>query len=127
MLGRALGIHYNDDYRVVASTDFGGERYQIDLNTSGNMTGLTLPDGNVITLNYDQYSRLIEETDPLGHKTLYPHHPLTTRVKQVEYPACSKWKAQHDNKGDLIAEVDALGYTTEYLNSDGGLPHTIMP
>ncbi|TDV58951.1 YD repeat-containing protein [Pseudomonas sp. LP_7_YM] len=125
-LGREAEVHYNDDYRVVASTDFGGERYQIQLDSTGNMTGLTLPDGNVITLKYDQYSRLIEEQDPLGRKTRYQHHHLTSLVKQVEYPDGSQWQAQYDNKGNLIAEVDALGHTTEYLNSDDGLPHTII-
>ncbi|QJI39401.1 hypothetical protein HKK52_00075 [Pseudomonas sp. ADAK2] len=36
------------------------------------------------------------------------------------------WKARYDAKGNLIAEVDALGHKTEYLNSDDGLPHTII-
>lgn len=112
VLARALGIHYNYDYLVVPSTGFGGERYQGGRDTSGKMTGLTFPDGNVITLNYDHYFRLIEETDPLGRETRYPHHHLTTWVKQVEYPAGSKWQAQYDNKGDLIAELDVPGDTT---------------
>jgi YD repeat-containing protein len=74
VLGLALVIHCNDDYRVVASTDFGGERYQIGLDTSDNMTRPTLPDGNVITLNYDQYSglsrRLIRSGATLGTRII---------------------------------------------------------
>jgi len=51
---------------------------------------------------------------------------LTTLVTQVDYPDGSTWKARYDAKGNLIAEVDALGHKTEYLNSDDGLPHTII-
>ena len=45
VLGREAEIHYNEDRRVIASRDVGGERYGIDLDEAGNMTGLTLPDG----------------------------------------------------------------------------------
>nr|WP_268796877.1 RHS repeat-associated core domain-containing protein [Pseudomonas sp. BSw22131] len=126
VLGRELEIHYNADHRVIASRDFGGERYVIDIDEIGNMTGLTLPDGNTIELKYDDYARLVEETDPLGRKITYKYHHLTTLVTQVSYPDGSVWKARYDDKGNLITETDALGYTTEYLNSDDGLPHTII-
>jgi len=32
-------IHYNEDRRVTASRDFGGERYGIELDEAGNMPG----------------------------------------------------------------------------------------
>ncbi|RMQ24181.1 Rhs protein, partial [Pseudomonas syringae pv. delphinii] len=46
VLGRCAEVTYNKDRRVIASTDFGGEQYRIALDDSGNITGLTLPDGN---------------------------------------------------------------------------------
>ncbi|MEE5123478.1 RHS repeat domain-containing protein, partial [Pseudomonas alliivorans] len=49
VLGRELEIHYNADHRVTSSRDYGGERFTIDLDDTGNMTGLTLPDGNQLT------------------------------------------------------------------------------
>jgi YD repeat-containing protein len=58
-----------------------------------------------------------EETDPLGRKIKYQYHHLTTLV---DYRDGSIWKARYDAKGNLIAEVDALGNKTEYLNSDDG-------
>lgn len=36
--------------------------------------GLTLPDGNHLALKYDEFSRLIEETDPLDRTIRYKHH-----------------------------------------------------
>ncbi|NWC93003.1 RHS repeat protein [Pseudomonas sp. IPO3778] len=90
------------------------------------MTGVTLADGQTIALKYDEYSRLVEETDPLGRKIQYKYFALTTRVTQVTYPDGSVWKARYDAKGNLLAEIDALGYSTEYLNSEDGLPHTII-
>ncbi len=126
VLGREAELHYNSDNRVTSSRDFGGEHYVIEIDDTGNMTGLTLPDGNTVKLKYDEYARLVEEADPLGRKIKYQHHHLTTLVTQVDYPDGSTWKARYDAKGNLIAEVDALGNKTEYLNSDDGLPHTII-
>ena len=126
VLGRELEIHYNTDHRVIASRDYGGERYAIELDDTGNMTGLTLPDGHQLRFKYDEYARLLEETDPLGRTLRYQYHHLTTLVTQASYPDGSTWQARYDSKGNLIAELDALGQMTEYLNSDDGLPHTII-
>ncbi|MDM9588791.1 RHS repeat-associated core domain-containing protein [Pseudomonas asiatica] len=126
VLGRELEVQYNADHRVLASRDYGGERYAIELDEQGNMVGLDLPDGNRLAFKYDEYARLLEETDPLGRKTTYEYHHLTTLVTQVSYPDGSTWRARYDDKGNLLAEFDALGQMTEYLNSDDGLPHTII-
>ena len=64
--------------------------------------------------------------DPLGCKTAYDYHHLTTLVTKVSYLDSSTWQARYDDKGNLLAEIDALGQITEYLNSDDGLPHTII-
>jgi YD repeat-containing protein len=126
VLGRELQVQYNADHRVVASRDYGGERYAIELDAHGNMVGLGLPDGNRLAFKYDEYARLLEETDPLGRKIQYEYHHLTTLVTKVSYPDGSTWQARYDDKGNLLAEIDALGQMTEYLNSDDGLPHTII-
>ncbi|MFJ4353090.1 RHS repeat-associated core domain-containing protein [Pseudomonas sp. NPDC089428] len=126
VLGRELEVQYNADHRVIASRDYGGERYAIELDEQGNMVGLDLPDGNRLAFQYDEFARLLEETDPLGRKTTYEYHHLTTLVTQVSYPDGSTWRARYDDKGNLLAEFDALGQMTEYLNSDDGLPHTII-
>ncbi|RMS46582.1 hypothetical protein ALP71_04542, partial [Pseudomonas coronafaciens pv. garcae] len=83
---------------------------------TGNITGLTLPDGNQLGFEYDELSRLAAETDPLGRTTRYRHHYKTTLVKQVTYPDGAIWKAHYDDRGNLVAEIDALGHKTEYLN-----------
>ncbi len=75
---------------------------------------------------YDEYARLLEETDPLGRKITYEYHHLTTLVTKVSYPDASTWQARYDDKGNLLAETDALGHLTEYLNGEDGLPHTII-
>ncbi|UXH42316.1 RHS domain-containing protein [Pseudomonas promysalinigenes] len=84
------------------------------------------PHGNRLTFQYDEFARLLEETVPLGRKTTYEYHHLTTLVTQVTYLDGSTWRARYDDKGNLLAEFDALGQMTEYLNSDDGLPHTII-
>ncbi len=47
------------------------------------MVDLSLPDGNRLTFQYDEFARLLEETDPLGRKIQYEYHHLTTLVTQV--------------------------------------------
>ncbi|MFJ1337603.1 RHS repeat-associated core domain-containing protein [Pseudomonas caricapapayae] len=126
VLGRELEVHYNADHRVIASRDYGGERYVIELDDNGNMVGLGLPDGNRLQFKYDEFARLLEETDPLGRTIAYDYHHLTTLVTKVGYPDGSTWQTRYDDKGNLLAEIDALGQSTEYLNGDDGLPHTII-
>ncbi|MBX6438855.1 DUF6531 domain-containing protein, partial [Pseudomonas syringae group genomosp. 3] len=126
VLGRELEVHYNEDRRVTSGRDYGGEHYTIDIDENGNITGLVLPDDNTLTFKYDHLSRLVEETDPLGRKITYKHHLATTLVTQTTYPDGSTWKARYDSRGNLLIETDALGHKTEYLNSEDGLPHTII-
>ncbi|MEN4825192.1 RHS repeat-associated core domain-containing protein [Pseudomonas sp. P39-UII1] len=126
VLGRELEIDYNEDHRVIASRDYGGERYAIDLDDYGNMVGLTLPDGNQLHFKYDEFARLLEETDPLSRTIAYEYHHLTTLVTQVTYPDGSTRRARYDAQGNLLAEFDALGQMTEYFHGEDGLPHTIV-
>jgi YD repeat-containing protein len=126
VVGRRIEFRYNADHRVIASRDFGGERYGIELDAVGNMVGLTLPDGNRLALKYDDFARLIEETDPLGRTISYKHHFATPLVTETRFPDGSVWQARYDDKGNLITEIDPLGHKTEYLNSEDGLPHTII-
>jgi YD repeat-containing protein len=43
---------------------YGGERYVIALNDTGNMTGLIFLDGNQLSFEYDEFARLLEESRP---------------------------------------------------------------
>ncbi|WP_054905676.1 DUF6531 domain-containing protein [Pseudomonas sp. NBRC 111144] len=126
VLGRELVIRYNEDNRVIGSRDFGGECYGMDFDTSGNLVGIKLPDGNRLALKYDEFSRLIEETDPLGRTISYKHYRTTPLITETRFPDGSVWQARYDEKGNLVAEIDPLGNKTRYLNSDDGLPHTII-
>ncbi|EJN33830.1 RHS repeat protein [Pseudomonas sp. GM84] len=82
--------------------------------------------GNHLALKYDDFGRLVEETDPLGRTISYKHHFATPLVTETRFPDGSVWTSRYDNKGNLIAEIDPLGHKTEYLNGEDGLPHTII-
>ncbi|KPB28312.1 hypothetical protein LT706_00095 [Pseudomonas syringae pv. syringae] len=86
VLGRELEIHYNKDHRVTLSRDYSSDHYVIEIDDTGNMTGLTLPDGNQLAFEYDEFARLLKETDPLGRSIRYQYHHLTTLITQVDYP-----------------------------------------
>ncbi|WP_192558752.1 RHS repeat-associated core domain-containing protein [Pseudomonas allokribbensis] len=124
VLGRVAQIHYNEGRRVVASRDFGGEQYRFELDDSGNMTGLELPDGNLLKFAYDELSRLVEETDPLGRSTRYSYHLNTDLVTAIERPDGSSASWTYDRSGNLLDSTDPLGQVTQFFNSDAGLPHT---
>ncbi|AKA85922.1 RHS repeat-associated core domain-containing protein [Pseudomonas synxantha] len=125
VLQREAQVTYNHDSRVIASRDFGGEHYTIDLDDCGNLVGLTLPGEQRLAFQYDEYSRLIAETDPLGRTTEYRYHFNTPLVTRVRAPDGGTWQADYDRAGNLICETDAVGQVTRYANGDDGLPHTI--
>ncbi|HYQ51676.1 MAG TPA: type IV secretion protein Rhs, partial [Pseudomonas sp.] len=50
----------------------------------------------------------------------------TPLVTETRFPDGSVWQWRYDAKGNLITEIDPLGHQTQYLNSDDGLPHTII-
>ncbi len=65
------------------------------------MTGLKLPDDNRLGFKYDDFSRLLEETDPLGRKIKYKYHLGTTLVTETTFLDGSTWQARYDAKGQL--------------------------
>lgn len=123
-LGRIAKVRYNDQRRVIASQDFGGEQYQIELDEAGNMTGLSLPDGHSLKLAYDDFSRLVEETDPLGRSTRYAYHLDSGLVSAIERPDGSREQWFYDRSGNLLETIDPLGQGTRYLNTADGLPYS---
>ncbi|APC19413.1 type IV secretion protein Rhs (plasmid) [Pseudomonas frederiksbergensis] len=124
VLDRVAQIHYNEGRRVVASRDFGGEQYRFELDASGNMTGLELPDGNKLAFAYDDYSRLVEEIDPLGRSTCYSYHLNTSLIASIQRPDGSIQSWVYDRSGTLLDSIDPLGQLTQYLNTNDGLPHS---
>ena len=124
VLGRTARIDYNEGRRVIASRDFGGEQYRFQLDESGNMTGLELPDGSTLNFTYDKLSRLEEETDPLGRSIRYSYHQDTDLITAIERAdgSCQRWS--YDRHGNLLDSTDPLGQVTQFFNTDAGLPHT---
>ncbi|SET90217.1 YD repeat-containing protein [Pseudomonas graminis] len=78
MLCLALEVYWCEDRLVIAIRDYGGERYAMGLDEAGNPIGITLPDGSNLAFKYDDFSRLTEETYPLGRKSRYKDHLGTT-------------------------------------------------
>nr|WP_110638260.1 RHS repeat domain-containing protein [Pseudomonas sp. CC120222-01a] len=61
------------------------------MDSAGNLTGTDLPDGNHLAFKYDEFCRLIEETDPLGLQIRYQHHLATPLVTETRFPDGSVW------------------------------------
>ncbi|WP_285426619.1 hypothetical protein [Pseudomonas sp. efr-133-TYG-103a] len=59
-------------------------------------------------INHD-FSRLIEEANPLGRTTTYKHHLGTTLITETTFPDRVVWQARYDVDGNSIAGTAALG------------------
>ena len=124
-LNRKAIIHYDENRCVTFAQDFSGEQYHIGLDESGNITGVTLPDSNTLAFEYDEFSRLVKDTDPIGRSTRYTYHLNTEFLTSLTKPDGSALGWEYDEAGSLLAQTDELGAITRYLSADNGLPHTV--
>lgn len=125
-LKREAEIHYNENYVTTYYKDFGGKEYHLELDQNDNIIGVKLPSGGEVSLKYDELSRLIEETDQIGRKFSYSYYKETELKTETVFPDGATWKAAYDEKGTLLFETDPIGNTTQYYNTEDGLPYAII-
>ena len=135
VLGRELQVHYNEDHRVVASRDYGGERYAIEIDDTGNMpssrqdakgqrirydydkairlTALVNENNAAYEFAYDASDRLIEEKriDNLTRRFSYNLGGHLTRVEEIGYGERAErpqrsTEFERDVIGRLLAKVN---------------------
>jgi RHS repeat-associated protein len=111
-----------------------------------NLTGVRDAEGHAWKRAYEGVN-LVEETDPLRHKTCYAYNDAGLPIeitdakggkKQLAYSAAglltaytdcsgktSRW--MHDERGRLLKQVNAAGETTEYHYARGQLARVTNP
>lgn len=125
-LKRQARFGYDQHHQLTYCQEFGGDEYHLTYDENGNLSSYQLPNNNKLTFNYDKYSRLIEETDPLGRKVSYQYHHETNQQKKIIYPDGSAWQAEYDDKDCLVLQIDPLQNTTYYYNTEDGVPYAIV-
>ncbi len=141
--GSATESRFDRSGRLISQTDAMGRetRYELDV-TSGNVLGVTLPDGRSQRIEYnqhnqisaihgadgliqridrDEYGRLSSETDALGHRTHYHYADRhRDRPDEIEDAQGGRKKLQWDALGQLTAYTDCSGATTTYQRDRWG-------
>jgi RHS repeat-associated protein len=93
-----LSFTYDAAGRLTSFKDAAGHVIQYAYDKTGNLIGLTYPDGKVVTYGYDAARRLREVTDWLGNRTAY----------------------SYDATGNLLSTSAANGILTIYRYDDAG-------
>ena len=98
------------------------------------IVNLTDANGNIFRYEYDSYSNLINETDPLGNSSVYIWDVIDTSTQYISllntstdssecascYPKTSLTKYTYDTRGNLIEIIDALGNSSHYEYDSNG-------
>ncbi|WP_081652060.1 RHS repeat-associated core domain-containing protein [Dickeya dianthicola] len=103
----------DEDDQVVRFTDYDG-RETVQRYSDGELCEVILPGGASRRTTWDNYGRLLSETDPLGRETHYQWYRLTDNVTQVTYADGSSELNLYDELNRLVEETDALGSPTRY-------------
>lgn len=96
------------------------------------------PLNNITTIDYNEYSQVICETNPLGFKKVFEYdeygnttqitntdgavvavsYDLNHNLTQVEDELGGKWQFRYNNHNRLVEEIDPLGHKTLYGYND---------
>ncbi len=105
VLGRELEVHYNADHRVIASRDYGGEHYVIELDDNGSMVGLGLPDGNRLQFKYDEFDGKGQVTRLQRTARGLPSSRQDAKGQRIRFPASGTQPQPPQNFEKLIAST----------------------
>ncbi|WP_237613301.1 RHS repeat-associated core domain-containing protein [Pectobacterium parmentieri] len=116
----------DDEGHVTHFTDYDGRETTLSY-VDGELSGVILPGGASRHTTWDDYGRLLSETDPLGRETGYQWYRLTGHITRVTYPDGSREQMQYDDLNRLVEEIDARGNSTlyQYPTAQESLPDSI--
>jgi len=117
-IGQQATYCYDHAGHCISCIDFGGLRTENTYDVRGRLVTkcqIAL-DGQTRTTSYayDLLDRVTEETDYLGHKTLYSYH------SQLPKPT----RTQRSSESVVSSKYDALGREVFYTDANGGMKIT---
>ncbi|GAA0457174.1 DUF6531 domain-containing protein [Streptomyces sp. NPDC046215] len=105
----------------VAVTDPLGRTTRYTYDETGNLTGVTLPDGMAGTAVHDALCRPTEVTEPGGAVWRHTYDERGNVLATVD-PAGAVTRYGYDESGHVASVTDALGHTTRVTCDAAGLP-----
>ena len=90
--------------------DARGGEYLYDMDEVGNVTKITMPDGDTFVMGYDTGGCLRKLRDEAGLLTIYQYDAVTSASDN----AGNKMTYEYDTSGNLIKQTDTIGREATY-------------
>ena len=108
---RAVRQEYDDEGRLVATTDANGHRVEYTHNIAGKTETITNRRGHSTTYVYDRNGWVLSETNHLGEQTLRTYDENGNELTRTD-PLGRRVETTYDVRGNPLTEKDPLGHIT---------------
>ncbi|QRF55106.1 RHS repeat-associated core domain-containing protein [Variovorax paradoxus] len=130
-LGRVEVYEFNQHREWIGTVDAMGGRTRRELDAFGMLLAQTDPAGRTRRYAYDGQGRptRIQEPGPTAQESLVTWVAYDDRLglpSRIVDPAGATIEHRHDERGNVVATVDALGQETRYAYDGRGLPVEIV-
>ncbi|GAA3851677.1 DUF6531 domain-containing protein [Streptomyces sedi] len=141
--GDPVRFHYDRDGRVTGWVDRLGTAYDYEFDAEGRVvrvagsegllagtfsydraqrvTEVTDSQGQTIRYQFNEFSQLVSETDPLGHETVSEQDPVHGIIARTD-PLGRTTRFTYDERGNLTSTTLPDGATSTLTFNDLGLP-----
>lgn len=99
-----------DSNGLLTEKDYGSEK-TINSYTSGLLSKLTNPNGNITSYAYDEAGRLTSVTDAKENLTAYTYDAVGNQLSKTD-PLGGKVSTTYSSRGVVLTQTDANGNTT---------------
>ncbi|CDH05423.1 Similar to Rhs-family protein [Xenorhabdus bovienii str. oregonense] len=101
--------------RLLSMTDGNGDKTQWQYqNDTDRLAFIFWPDGAEMSLDYDEFGRLVGETSPLKQITRYHYHLNTLRPYQCFDAKGGESRFMWNGQGQLIRHTDCSGQSSDW-------------
>ncbi len=124
--GKGYTRYIKTDKRgVIEREDPLGRKTSYIRDINGNPTQITLPDGNIIRMSYDNNGNLLSRSDQLNNTTRFTYESIYNQIATIREPN-NQWgnpstSFAYDINGNLTTITDALNNATGITYNNKGL------
>jgi RHS repeat-associated protein len=124
--GRTTLYHFDAAKRLIGVTDPLGQISRVGLDKQGNVRALVDPSEHVEEAKFDERGNPVEIVAPDGGVTTLQWHPELPVPVSMTDPLQRTTTYAYDERGNLVAQVDAAGAETRYEHDEHGQVVTMV-